>query len=81
MAKQFLMLFQPSGWDQKGFDAENYLAQNLRSGESGPLLLVFDNFETVQQPIDTFHWLDTHVRCPNKVLITTRHRSWRDDGS
>jgi hypothetical protein len=79
MAKQFAALFQPSGWDQKGFDAENYFANNLRQCDIGPLLLVFDNFETVQQPVDTFHWLDTHVRSPNKILITTRHRDFKGD--
>jgi tetratricopeptide (TPR) repeat protein len=79
MAQQFTSLFQPSGWDQKGFNPEQYLAESLRNCEIGPLLLVFDNFETVQQPIEVFHWLDTHVRCPNKILITTRHRDFKGD--
>jgi hypothetical protein len=79
MAQQFADLFQPSGWDQKGFNAEQYLADNLSNCDVGPLLLVFDNFETVQQPFDVFHWLDTHIRCPNKILITTRHRDFKGD--
>ena len=79
MAKQFVSLFQPNGWDQKGFNAELYFAETLRQSENGPLLLIFDNFETVQQPVETFSWLDTHVRAPNKILITTRHRDFRGD--
>lgn len=74
MAKQFAELFQPEGWDQQGFNPENYLAQSLTSSKDAPLLIVFDNFETVQQPVDLFQWLDTHIRLPNKILITTRHR-------
>jgi hypothetical protein len=76
MAKQFAVLFQPNGWDQKAFNAEQYFADNLRQGEAGPLLFVFDNFETIQQPVETYHWLDTHIRPPNKILITTRHRDF-----
>jgi hypothetical protein len=79
MAHQFTLLFQPNGWDQKGFNAEQYLADNLRHCDIGPLLFVFDNFETVQQPIELFHWLDANVRCPNKILITTRHRDFKGD--
>ncbi len=79
IAQQFTALFQPNGWDQKGFSTEQHLAENLNKGDLGPLLFVFDNFETVQQPHDVFHWLDTHIRCPNKILITTRHRDFKGD--
>ncbi len=79
MAKQVAILFQPNGWDQKGFNPENWLAGYLASATDGPLLLVFDNFETVQQQVDVFQWLDTHIRLPNKILITTRHRDFRGD--
>jgi hypothetical protein len=54
MAKQFASLFQPSGWDQQGFDPESFFADYLRSSEIGPLLLVFDNFETVQRQSRSF---------------------------
>ncbi len=74
MAKQFAALFQPEDWDQKGFNAEAFMAECLSSSKDAPLLLVFDNFETVQQPVDLFQWLDAHIRSPNKILITTRHR-------
>jgi len=45
----------------------------------GPILFVFDNFETVRNPSDLFMWLDTRVRLPNKILITTRHREFKAD--
>jgi tetratricopeptide (TPR) repeat protein len=79
IAREVAALFQPKGWDQKGFDAEKYVSQSLGRSEEGPLLLIFDNFETVQQPVDVFNWLDTYVRPPNKILITTRHRDFRGD--
>lgn len=79
MSRQFTALFQPNGWDHKSFNAEQYFVENLRTIGIGPLLLVFDNFETVQQPIDVFNWLDTHVRSPNKILITTRERDFKGD--
>lgn len=51
------------------------------SGESGAgaSLFVFDNFETVSTPNDLFRWLDECVRLPNKILITTRVRTFRGD--
>ena len=79
IAHEVASLFQPIGWDQKKFDAEKYLSEALGKSQEGPLLIVFDNFETVHQPIDVFNWLDTYVRSPNKILITTRHRDFRGD--
>lgn len=79
IAREVASLFQPKGWDQKAFDAEKYLSEALMHSGEGPLLLVFDNFETVQQPVDVFNWLDTYIRPPNKILITTRHRDFRGD--
>jgi hypothetical protein len=38
-----------------------------------------DNFETVVNPAEVFKWLDTYIRLPNKLLITTRHRDFRGD--
>jgi len=79
IAHGLVALFQPKGWNQKGFDAEAFLAESLTRSEEGPLLIVFDNFETIQQPIDVYNWLDAYVRAPNKILITTRHRDFRGD--
>ena len=50
-----------------------------RSHLAGPTLFVFDNFETLENPADTFRWIDTHIRLPNKALITTRSRDFAGD--
>lgn len=44
-----------------------------------PVLFVFDNFETLRSPGETFAFLDQYVRLPNKVLITSRSREFRAD--
>ncbi len=59
----------------KGFDAVAYMSEQLADpGSLGRILFVFDNFETVESPGEVFDWIDTHVRSPNKVLVTTRIR-------
>jgi hypothetical protein len=56
------------------------LARSLRlSPIGGPIIFVFDNFETVSNPVELFRWLDTYIRPPNKVLITTRFREFHAD--
>jgi len=45
----------------------------------GPILFIFDNFETVSNPLELYNFIDTHIRNPNKVLITTRHREFKSD--
>jgi len=45
----------------------------------GPCLFVFDNFETMRNPVEMFKWIDTYIRLPNKVLITTRLRDFKGD--
>ncbi|MBK7906944.1 MAG: hypothetical protein IPJ78_10330 [Gemmatimonadetes bacterium] len=40
---------------------------------------MFDNFETVSNPNELFRWIDTYIRPPNKVLITTRTRDFVGD--
>lgn len=47
--------------------------------EYGPILFIFDNFETVSNPVEMFNFIDTYIRNPNKVLITTRHREFKGD--
>ena len=61
-------------------DAGKFFESCLREGaEGGRTLFVIDNFETLQDPIEVFQWIDDHVRVPNKVLITTRSRDFRAD--
>jgi hypothetical protein len=40
---------------------------------------VFDNFETVSNPVQVYNWIDTYIRTPNKVLITSRFREFKGD--
>jgi hypothetical protein len=80
IADQFVDLLQPADASTKGFRSLDYLAHSLTESPLGrPILFVFDNFETVRSPGDLFAWLDTHIRLPNKVLITTRHREFKAD--
>ena len=76
--REIVALMQPTGASDSQFDKEKYVAELLRSQQDA-LLVVFDNFETVQQPLDVFAWLDQNIRSPNKILITTRHRDFRGD--
>ena len=57
-----------------------YLSNSLQKSPIGPpILFIFDNFETVTNPIDLYNWLNAHIRLPNKILITTRTRSFKAD--
>ncbi|MFE5189530.1 NB-ARC domain-containing protein [Streptomyces sp. NPDC056628] len=80
IAKQFVKLMNPTEAKVKGFKAVDYLASALAErDESRRLLLVFDNFETASHPLELYQFIDSHVRCPNKVLITTRMRDFKAD--
>ena len=65
--------------EDKAFDRKEYFEQQLRQSDGGTCLFVFDNFETVQNPVEMFNWIEYHVRPPNKVLITTRLRNFKGD--
>lgn len=80
MAKLYSRLvLAPERLEQKGFSARAFLERQLESNEIGPCLYVFDNFETTQNPVDVFNWIDTFIRLPNKALITTRLRDFKGD--
>ncbi len=60
--------------------AIDVMSDSLRiSPLGGPLLFVFDNFETMRNPVDVFNWLDSNIRLPNKILITSRFREFKAD--
>ncbi|CAA0113886.1 Uncharacterised protein [Halioglobus japonicus] len=63
----------------KTFDPESFFQKQLTESDIGPCLFVFDNFETTQNPIEVFRWIDTYIRGPNKILITTRLREFKGD--
>lgn len=80
IAEEFVQLMGPKEADTNGFQSLKYLSDALESSPiGGPLLFAFDNFETVRSPAELFAWIDTYVRPPNKILITTRFRDFKGD--
>ena len=79
IASEFVNLVQPNEAGGKSFDEVKFFQQYLTKSEIGPILFVFDNFETVQSPGDLYTWLNTYIRHPNKILITTRVRDSKGD--
>lgn len=63
----------------KNFHARSFFEGQLSECECEPTLFVFDNFETTQNPAEMFAWIDTYIRLPNKILITTRLRDFKGD--
>jgi hypothetical protein len=56
-----------------------YFQEQLIKSDIGPCLYVFDNFETTSNPLELYKLIDTYIRLPNKVLITTRLRDFVGD--
>lgn len=79
IAKEYVRLVGPREAEADDFKPLPFLTSSLSSAPLGPLLFVFDNFETVSNPGDLFSYLDTHIRLPNKILITTRFRDFKGD--
>ncbi|MGW4729708.1 NB-ARC domain-containing protein [Streptomyces shenzhenensis] len=80
ISKQFAELMNPSSAQRKDFKAAEYLAHSMAERDDDRrLLLVFDNFETAPHPLELYQFIDSYVRCPNKVLITTRMRDFKAD--
>jgi NB-ARC domain len=55
---------------------QKYLAEE---GKKKPVLIVLDNFETVEDEKTIFKWFYENVRNPNKILITSRLRTITGD--
>ena len=80
ISDEFARLISPVGYGEKTFDATAYLSESLSGATGlGPVLFVFDNFETLRSPGETFRWLDQSIRLPNKVLVTTRMSDFKAD--
>ncbi len=79
IARAAVELLDPAGCREKGFNHQDYFERCLASGAAGPTLLILDNFETLEDPVEIFRWIDLHLRHPNKVLITTRFRDFKGD--
>lgn len=55
-------------------------SKELIASSVGKALYVFDNFETLSNPIEVYEWLNTYIRNPNKILITSRmNRNFKAD--
>lgn len=66
----------------KGRDAKAILAKHMEQGYDqypGPILFIFDNFETLDNQQSVYSWIESNVRSPNKVIITTRERIFYGD--
>ncbi|HDZ62725.1 MAG TPA: hypothetical protein ENH40_06240 [Nitrospirae bacterium] len=79
IAKGFISLMNPQEYKGGKKENVNYLAENLNLSPIGPIILAIDNFETVDSPVDVYTWIDTHIRLPNKIIITTRFREFKAD--
>ena len=80
MAKELCSLIKqlvPVSEDIKPLDLFAQALTNSPLG--GPILYVFDNFETVNNPVQVYNWVDTYIRNPNKILITSRFREFKGD--
>ena len=78
-AKAYTQLVGHKDVSTHGPEAEEYLAKQMGQAEDFVKLFIFDNFETTTNPIELYRWIDTYVRSPNKVLITSRERSFTGD--
>jgi hypothetical protein len=69
ISDEYCQLLKP-GQDEK--DSIQFFSNQLTKNSYGKALYVFDNFETVTNPIEIYEWLNTYIRNPNKILITSR---------
>lgn len=80
MAKEFVtQLSQLVQVDGTHKPIEHFAKALTKSPLEGPILFVFDNFETASFPVQLFNWIDTYIRHPNKILITSRFREFKGD--
>lgn len=70
VANEFTELLDKRGLKKN--EKIDLLAKEMTKSTIGPMLFVFDNFETVKNPVELFAWIDTYIRHPNKILITSR---------
>lgn len=73
--------FKQIGDERKSYKSVvDDFSKELTSNSLGKALYVFDNFETLLNPVEIYEWLNTYVRNPNKILITSRlNRNFKAD--
>jgi len=69
IAQDYCKLLYP---DKKVDDKIDFFSKELTKNSLGKALYIFDNFETITNPVEVFEWINTFIRNPNKVLITSR---------
>lgn len=80
IAREFVKMTAPSNIGNKDNDFIDYLSKSLTASPiNEPMLFVFDNFETVLNSLEMYNWINTYIRLPNKILITTRTREFKGD--
>ncbi|MEW2328229.1 NB-ARC domain-containing protein [Micromonospora chersina] len=80
VAAEFTRLFASQGSRKGGVKAVEHLTRAMaENGGDSRILFVFDNFETMQSPAEMYQLIDTYIRLPNKVLITSRRREFKAD--
>lgn len=80
ICNQYISLMAPETKFKTSKEKMDFFLEELRIpyGEKGKIL-VFDNFETLSEPEEIFNWLNAQIRPPNKIVITTRFRSFKGD--
>ncbi len=74
------LIFSEDKLNDKKFNCKVFFENELKdSKEFKNCLFIFDNFETIQNPSEMFEWIDSFIRSPNKILITTRLSDFRGD--
>jgi tetratricopeptide (TPR) repeat protein len=80
IADLFTDFMNPMGSSDKNFDVKRFFRDSLSSSNLGePILYVFDNFETMKEPVELYQVLDSSIQLPSKILITSRFREFRAD--
>lgn len=80
LARQAQELLTDLGGGVAGsISASDWMARVLSTEDSGSILWVLDNYETLRDPVEVFAHFDKYIQPPHKVLITTRHREFVGD--
>lgn len=79
IVEYYISLMKPDYKFKNYSEKEQYFITNLQSSEQNAQLFIFDNFETMKNPLEVYNWLNIHIRLPNKIIITTRFRTFKGD--
>ena len=60
-------------------EAFSELLREPKCINSSGILFIFDNFETLDDPVGFHKFLDTYTHIPNKIVITSREKAFKGD--